>query len=237
MLLASLLTIQIFSCSTCGESRQWVLHQVLLETGRHVHMEFMCTTLLTSIMIGSSLSYVHHSRYLTTFQSLLRNIEFSCDTVHACTPIEIVCLVLHGVNVQPQAGFGGHWYFIICSFPQMLVHVLAASCDVRWTSPPAVAATFPSRVTGHPRRQPCSFHSCRGQSTHRGSHVPFTGTGCLRRQPRSLHGGQGADGDSHIPFTGDRAPTEAATFPSQGTGHPCKHSSTTRGGGVNLCSE
>ena len=64
MLLASLLTIQIFSCSTCGESRQWgsVLHQVLLEIGRHVHMEFMCTTLLTSIMTGSSLSYVHHSR-------------------------------------------------------------------------------------------------------------------------------------------------------------------------------
>ena len=39
-----------------------VLHQGLLETGWHVHMEFMCTTLLTSIMTGSSLSYVHHSR-------------------------------------------------------------------------------------------------------------------------------------------------------------------------------
>ena len=39
-----------------------VLHQGLLETGWHVHMEFMCTKLLTSIMMRSSLSYVHHSR-------------------------------------------------------------------------------------------------------------------------------------------------------------------------------
>ena len=160
-----------------------VLHQGLLETGQHVHMEFTYTTLLTSIMIGSSLSYVHHSRHLTTFQSLTLNFHV---TQSPCTPIEVVCLVPHGVNVQPQAGFGGHWYFIISSFPQMLVCVLAASCDVRWmdvrwTSSPAVAAMFPSWGTG--------------------------------------------------------APMEAATFPSQGRGCPCKHSGTTRGRGVNLCSE
>ena len=118
----------------------------------------------------------------------------------------------------------------------MLVCVLAASCDVRWTSPPAVAATFPSWGTERPRRQPRSLHG--GQGAHRGSHIPFTW-------------GQGAHGGSHVPFTGDRAPTEAATFPShgdrapteaatfpsRGTGRPCKHPSTTRGGGVNLCSE
>ena len=27
-------------------------------------------------------------------------------------------------------------------------------------------------------------------------------------------------GGSHVPFTGDRAPIEAATFPSRGTGRP-----------------
>ena len=61
----------------------------------------------------------------------------------------------------------------------------------------------------------------------------------LWKKPFSLHveTGQGAHGGSHVPFAGDRAPMEAAMFPSQGTGCSCKHPNTTGGGGVDLCSE
>ena len=43
-----------------------VMHQDLLETGQHVHMDFMCTMLPTTIMTGSWLSYVHYSRQTQT---------------------------------------------------------------------------------------------------------------------------------------------------------------------------
>ena len=43
-----------------------VMYQGLLETGQHVHMDFICTTLPTTIMTGSFLYYVHHSRQTQT---------------------------------------------------------------------------------------------------------------------------------------------------------------------------
>ena len=59
-----------------------VMHQDLLETDRHVHMEFMCTTLPTTIMTGSFLSYVHHSRQtqtptVTCLYALLQSLQLT----------------------------------------------------------------------------------------------------------------------------------------------------------------
>ena len=84
----------------------------------------------------------------------------------------------------------------------MLVLVLAASYDVRWTSLPAEAAMF--------------LHG--GQGAHRSSHVPFTGDRAPIEAATFLSRGQGTHRGSHVPFMGDRAPIEAATFPSWGQG-------------------
>ena len=156
-------------------------------------------TLLTSIMIGSSLSYVHHSRHLTTFQSLLHNIEFSCDTKSMYT--HWGCSF--GTTWSECTTSSWVWWSLILYYQFFFTDVGVCASSQLWCE--------------------MDITSCGG------SHVPFTGkwapteavmfplqgTGCPRRQPRSLHGGQGAHRGRHVPFTG--------------TGRPCKHPSTTGG--------
>ena len=55
-------------------------------------------------------------------------------------------------------------------------------------------------------------------TTHGGSHVPFTGDRAPIEAATFPSRGQGTHRGSHVPFTGDRVPIEAATFPSRGQG-------------------
>ena len=72
MLLASLLTIQIFSFSNHGESRQWVCYAPGFTRNR------------SACPYGIYVYYVHHSRHLAVSQSLPHNIGFSWDTKSMC---------------------------------------------------------------------------------------------------------------------------------------------------------